>query len=118
MKPYTPELINELTRIVVTTRNDNPSVAEYDELVPPAWKRCQDISAAALGGPPAPDQLRVVFESVVLMLLVKRVPESEIRERIDEAFARCERGAYPVDRAAVESGGWTAARRRLPATTL
>jgi hypothetical protein len=113
MHPYTPELLNELTRIVVTTRNDNPSIEEYDAVVPPEYKRCQEIQQAAQGKTPTLEQQRAVYQSVLLMLRVKHVPEAEIRERLDEAFSRCENGAYPVDRAAVEAGGWEAVEQRL-----
>jgi hypothetical protein len=112
MKPYVPELVNELTRIVVTTRNDNPSSEEYDAVVGVEWKRCQELQAVVEAGQtPSVAQLRAVLVSVLVMLRVKRVPEVEIRERVDEAFSRCRQGLYPVDRAAVEDGAWEAGRR-------
>ncbi len=108
IKHYVPEMVNELTRIIVTTRNDNPSIEAYDAVVPGEWKRCQEVQALVQAGQiPSADQLRTVLSSVVKMLRVKQVPEAEIRGRIDEAFARCEQGLYPVDRAAVEAGVWT-----------
>jgi hypothetical protein len=55
--------------------------------------------------------LRAVLVSVLVMLRVKRVPEVEIRERVDEAFSRCRQGLYPIDRAAVEDGAWEMGRR-------
>lgn len=108
IKPYVPEMVNELTRIIVTTRNDNPSIEAYEAVVPPEWKRCQEVQALVQAGQtPSAAQLRAVLESVIKMLRVKHVPEAEIRERCNEAFARCEHGLYPVDRATVEAGMWT-----------
>jgi hypothetical protein len=107
MSAYVPELLNELTRIVITTRNDNPSVAEYDEVVLPEWRTCEELRAAVKqdqGGVPSLEQMRAVYRSVLIMLRVKMVPHAEIAERLDEAFARCQHGAYPVDRQAVEAG--------------
>lgn len=113
MKTYVPELVNELTRIVVTTRNDNPSVEEYDAVVPGEWRRCQEVQAVVEAGQtPGVGQLRAVLVAVLVMLRAKRVPEAEIRERVDEAFARCRQGLYPVDRAGVEDGAWEASRRQ------
>jgi hypothetical protein len=107
MSAYVPELLNELTRIVITTRNDNPSVAEYDERVLPEWRKCEEIRAAVKqdgAGVPSLEQMRAVYKSVLIMLAVKMVPESEVADRLDEAFERCRNGAYPVDRLAVEAG--------------
>lgn len=110
MTAYVPELVNELTRIVVTTRNDNPSVEAYDEVVVPAWRRCQEVQAGVqAGAAPTVAQLRAVLTAVVAILRVKHVPEAEIRERVDEAFARCRSGPAVIDRAAIESGAWEAA---------
>lgn len=107
IKPYVPEMVNELTRIIVTTRNDNPSVEAYEAVVPAEWRRCQEVQAIVQAGQvPSVAQLRAVLVSVLKMLRVKHVPEAEIRERIAEAFTRCEQGLYPVDRAAVEDGAW------------
>lgn len=105
MAEYIPELLNELTRIVITTRNDNPSVEEYDQVVLPAWKRCDEVRARVKerGGAPTLDEQREVYRLVLQMLRCKRVPEPEIRERLDEAFSRSSRGVYPVDRRAVEA---------------
>jgi hypothetical protein len=105
MSGYVPELMNELTRIVLTTRNENESVEEYEAVVLPEWKKCESVRAkwAAAGGrPPSLEELRQVYESVLLMLRVKQVPPDEVRARIDEAFERCREGAYPVDRRAIE----------------
>jgi hypothetical protein len=107
MSTYVPELLNELTRIVITTRNDNPSVAEYDDVVLPEWRKCEEIRAAVkqeMAGVPSLEQMRAVYKSVLTMLAVKMVPATEVAERLDEAFARCRNGAYPVDRMAVEAG--------------
>jgi hypothetical protein len=108
MSNYVPELLNELTRIVVTTRNDNPSVDEYDQVVPAEWKRCEAIKDVIReqGRSPSNEEMREVAQRVVRMLRSKHVPEAEIRERIDEAFQRTRDGAYPVDRSAVEAGLW------------
>lgn len=107
MSAYVPELVNELTRIVVTTRNDNPSAAAYDAVVDPAWRRCQEVQALVqAGAAPTVAQLRAVLAAVVAILRVKQVPEAEIRERVDEAFVRCRDGAYPIDRAAIEPAAW------------
>jgi len=112
MKPYVPELVNELTRIVVTTRNDNPSIEEYDAVVGGEWRRCQEVQAVVEAGQaPSVAQLRTVLVSVLVILRIKHVPEVEIRERVDEAFVRCRQGLYPVDRAAIEDGAWEAKRR-------
>lgn len=118
MADYTPDLINELTKIVVTTRNKNPSDAEYDAIVLPEWERCEAVEKASKerpGGVPTVEELRAVLRSVLLMLRVKHVPEAEIRARLDEAFERCRPGAglYPVDRAAVEAGAWAEIEREL-----
>lgn len=104
MSEYVPDLLNELTRIVITTRNDNPSVEEYDAVVVPAWKRCEEIRAGVKGrgGAPTLGEQREVHRLVLQMLRCKRVPEPEIRERLDEAFSRASRGVYAVDRHAVE----------------
>lgn len=113
MTAYVPELVNELTRIVVTTRNDNPSVEEYDAVVTPAWRRCQEVQASVqAGAAPTVAQLRAVLTAVVTILRVKHVPEAEIRERVDEAFTRCRSGPTAIDRPAVESGAWEAAAPR------
>ena len=53
---------------------------------------------------PTLDQIRTVYRSVLLMLTAKQVPPDEIERRIDEVFARCRNGAYPVDRTAIEAG--------------
>lgn len=112
MTAYVPELVNELTRIVVTTRNDNPSLEEYDAVVSPEWRRCQEaLKSVQAGAAPTVAQLRGVLTSVVMILRVKHVPEPEIRERVDEAFARCRQGGIVFDRAAIESGAWEATRR-------
>jgi hypothetical protein len=106
MAEYVPELLNELTRIVITTRNDNPSVEEYDAVVLPEWRRCDEIRATVQqdqAGLPSLAQMRTIYRSVLLMLRTKQVPEAEIAERLDEVFARCQNGLYPVDRAAVEA---------------
>ncbi len=109
---YVPELVNELTRIVVTTRNDNPSVEEYDAVVSPEWRRCQEaLASVQAGAAPTVALLRGVLTSVVTILRVKHVPEPEIRERVDEAFARSRQGGVVFDRTAIESGAWEAARR-------
>lgn len=104
MAEYIPELLNELTRIVITTRNDNPSVEEYDRVVIPAWRRCEELRERikARGGPPTLDEQREVYRLVLTMLRCKAVPEAEIRERLDEALTRSAAGAYPVDRRALE----------------
>ena len=107
MAEYVPELLNELTRIVITTRNANPSVSEYDELVLPEWRTCEELRNRVKqeqDGRPTLEQMRAVYKSVLLMLAVKMVPEPEIAGRLDEVFERCRNGAYPVDRAAVEAG--------------
>jgi hypothetical protein len=107
MSTYVPELLNELTRIVITTRNDNPSVSEYDDVVLPQWRKCEELRAAVkqeMAGVPSLEQMRAVYKSVLIMLAVKMVPATEVAERLDEAFARCQNGAYPVDRRAVEAG--------------
>lgn len=107
MPEYVPELLNELTRIVITTRNANPSVAAYDELVLPEWRTCEQLRAVIKQdqqGIPTLEQMRTIYRSVLLMLNVKMVPDQEIADRIDAAFIRCQTGAYPVDRAAVEAG--------------
>ena len=104
MAEYVPELLNELTRIVITTRNENPSVEEYDRVVIPAWKRCEELRARVRerGGAPTLDEQREVYALVRTMLRCKAVPEDEQRERLDEAFRRSAAGAYPVDRSMIE----------------
>lgn len=107
MSEYVPELLNELTRIVITTRNANPSVAAYDEIVLPEWRACERLRATIKQDQqnvPTLEQMRSVYRSVLLMLTVKMVPADEIARRIDDAFTRCRAGPYPVDRAAVEAG--------------
>ena len=105
MTPYVPELLNELTRIVVTTRNRNPSIEAYDQVVPAAWKRCEELKArvaARPGAVPTLDEQREVYREVRRMLATKQVPEDEVRSRLDEVFERCKQGAYPVERLALE----------------
>jgi hypothetical protein len=107
MSEYVPELLNELTRIVITTRNVSPSSTVYDEVVLPEWRSCEQLRASIKQDQqnvPTLDQMRAVYRSVLLMLTVKMVPADEIDRRIDEVFARCRDGAYPVDRAAIEAG--------------
>jgi hypothetical protein len=107
MSEYVPELLNELTRIVITTRNSSPSSTVYDEIVLPEWRACEQLRAGIKQDQqnvPTLDQLRTVYRSVLLMLTVKLVPPDEIERRIDEVFARCQDGAYPVDRTAIEAG--------------
>jgi hypothetical protein len=107
MSEYVPELLNELTRMVITTRNANPSVAAYDALVLPEWRACEQLRVTIKQeqqNVPTLDQIRAVYRSVLLMLTVKMVPADEIARRLDEAFRRCHNGPYPVDRAAVEAG--------------
>ena len=107
MTEYVPELLNELTRIVVTTRNENPSGTVYDEIVLPEWRGCENIRASIKQDQqnvPTLDQMQAVYRSVVRILTAKMVPPDEIERRIDEVFTRCQRGAYPVDRAAIEAG--------------
>ena len=107
MSEYVPELLNELTRIVITTRNGSPSSTVYDEVVLPEWRACEQLRAGIKQDQqnvPTLDQLRTVYRSVLLMLTVKLVPPDEIERRIDEVFARCQDGAYPVDRPAIEAG--------------
>lgn len=107
MTEYVPELLNELTRIVITTRNANPSSTVYDEVVLPEWRACEDLRANIKQDQqnvPTLDQMRSVYRSVLRILTTKMVPPDEIERRIDEVFARCQRGAYPVDRAAIELG--------------
>lgn len=107
MSEYIPELLNELTRIVITTRNNSPSSTVYDEVVLPEWRACEQLRASIKQDQqnvPMLDQMRIVYRSVLLMLTVKQVPSDEIDRRIDEVFVRCQHGAYPIDRAAIESG--------------
>ena len=107
MSEYVPELLNELTRIVITTRNGSPSSTVYDEIILPEWRACEQLRAGIKQDQqnvPTLDQLRTVYRSVLLMLTVKLVPPDEIERRIDEVFARCQDGAYPVDRTAIEAG--------------
>jgi len=107
MSEYVPELLNELTRIVITTRNANPSAAAYDDLVLPEWRACERLRATIVHeqqNVPTLEQVRSVYRSVLFMLTVKMVPADEIARRIDEAFTRCRGGPYAVDRAAVEAG--------------
>ena len=107
MSEYVPELLNELTRIVITTRNRSPSSTVYDEVVLPEWRACEQLRAAIKQDQqnvPTLDQLRTVYRSVLLMLAAKQVPPDEIERRIDQVFARCRIGAYPVDRTAIEAG--------------
>jgi len=107
MSEYVPELLNELTRIVITTRNANPSAPAYDALVLPEWRACEQLRVTIKQeqqGIPRLDQIRTVYRSVLLMLSVKMVSADEIARRLDEAFRRCQNGPYPVDRAAVEAG--------------
>jgi hypothetical protein len=107
MSEYVPELLNELTRIVITTRNRSPSSTVYDEVVLPEWRACEQLRAAIKQDQqnvPTLDQLRTVYRSVLLMLAAKQVPPDEIERRIDQVFARCRNGAYPVDRTAIEAG--------------
>jgi hypothetical protein len=107
MSEYVPELLNELTRIVITTRNWNLSNTVYDEIILPEWRACEQLRAGIRQDQqnvPTLDQIRTVYRSVLLMLTVKLVPPDEIERRIDEVFARCRDGAYPVDRTAIEAG--------------
>jgi hypothetical protein len=107
MAEYVPELLNELTRIVITTRNRSPSSTVYDEVVLPEWRACEQLRAAIKQDQqnvPTLDQLRTVYRSVLLMLAAKQVPPDEIERRIDQVFARCRNGAYPIDRTAIEAG--------------
>ena len=107
MSEYIPELLNELTRIVITTRNRSPSSTVYDQIVLPEWRACEQLRAGVKQDQqnvPTLDQLRAVYRSVLLILTAKMVPPDEIERRIDEAFARCRNGAYPVDRTAIEAG--------------
>ena len=107
MSEYVPELLNELTRIVITTRNRSPSSTVYDEVVLPEWRACEQLRAAIKQDQqnvPTLDQLRTVYRSVLLMLAAKQVPPDEIERRIDQVFARCRDGTYPVDRTAIEAG--------------
>ena len=107
MAEYVPELLNELTRIVITTRNANPSVVAYDEIVLPEWRACEQLRVRIeqeQDNVPTLDQMRAVYRGVLHMLTVKLVPADEIARRFDEAFTRCHSGPYPVDRAAVEAG--------------
>jgi hypothetical protein len=105
MVGYIPEYLNEVCRIVVTTRNDNPSVEEYDTKVLPEWRRCQEIQTAVREAKriPTPQELAEVTRRVLAILRAKRVPESEISERLNEAFERCKQGVYPVERRQIES---------------
>jgi hypothetical protein len=107
MSEYRPELLNELTRIVLTTRNDNPSVAEYEQDVLPAWKRCEGIMAGVTESrPPTLEEMREVYRNVLAMLRAKHVPESEIAERVEEAFERSERArVYAFERRAIVEAG-------------
>jgi hypothetical protein len=107
MSEYVPELLNELTRIVITTRNRSPSSTVYDEIILPEWRACEQLRAGIKQDQqnvPTFDQMRTVYRSVLLMLRAKLVPPDEIERRIDEVFARCQNGAYPVDRTAIEAG--------------
>ena len=107
MSEYIPELLNELTRIVITTRNRSPSSTAYDEIILPEWRACEQLRAGIKQDQqnvPTLDQIRTVYRSVLLMLTTKQVPAEEIERRIDEVFGRCRNGAYPVDRAAIEAG--------------
>lgn len=107
MSEYVPELLNELTRIVITTQNRSPSSTVYDEIVLPEWRACEQLRATVKQDQqnvPTLDQMRTVCRSVLLMLTARLVPPDEVERRIDEVFARCRNGAYPVDRAAVEAG--------------
>jgi len=107
MTEYIPELLNELTRIVITTRNNSPSSTVYDEIILPEWRACEQLRAGIKQDQqnvPTLDQMRTVYRGVLLMLTAKQVPPDEIDRRIDEVFARCRDGAYPVDRKAIEAG--------------
>jgi len=107
MTEYVPELLNELTRIVITTRNESPSSTVYDGVVLPEWRACEELRASIKQDQqnvPTLDQMRTVYRSVLVMLAAKQVPPDEIDRRIDEVFARCRDGAYPVDRAVLEEG--------------
>jgi len=107
MSVYVPELLNELTRIVITTRNESSSPTVYDEIVLPEWRACEQLRATIKQDQqnvPTLDQMRTVYRSVRVMLAAKQVPPDEIERRIDEVFARCKDGAYPVDRSAIEAG--------------
>jgi hypothetical protein len=107
MTEYIPELLNELTRIVITTRNNSPSSTVYDEIVLPEWRACEQLRAGIKQDQqnvPTLDQMRTVYRGVLVMLTAKQVPPDEIDRRIDEVFARCDNGAYPVDRTAIEAG--------------
>lgn len=102
MSTYVPELLNELTRIIVTTMNHNPSVEAYDTEVLPRWKQCQAIQARVEQDKRAPtlQETVEVMQGVIRMLRAKQVPETELRERIDEALARARSGGlYAFDEA-------------------
>ena len=104
MSSYVPEFLNEVMRMVVTTPNANPSVEEYDKLVLPEWRACQEISTRLEQAKRTPtiDEQVEVARRVIAILRHKRVPESEIHERFTEVFERCEQGgAYPFQRASV-----------------
>ena len=125
MTEYVPELLNELTRIVITTRNESPSSTVYDEIVLPEWRACEQLRASIKQDQqnvPTLDQMRTVYRSVLVMLAAKQIPPDEIERRIDEVFARCRDGAYPVDRTAIEAGlreevtATVAARLAAPST--
>lgn len=107
MSEYVPELLNELTRIVITTRNGNPSSTIYDEVVLPEWRASEQLRASIRQDQqnvPTLEQMRSVYRSVLLMLMAKHVPVGDIDQRLNEVFARCHNGAYPIDRAAIETG--------------
>src|SRR5262249_30320212 len=107
MSVYVPELLNELTRIVITTRNFSASGTVYEEIVLPEWRTCEQLRANIKQDQqniPTLEQMRTIHRSVLVMLMAKQVPPDEIERRIDEVFARCRNGAYPVDRAAIEAG--------------
>ena len=107
MSVYVPELLNELTRIVITTRNENPSGTVYDEVILPEWRACEQLRASIKHdqhGVPTLDQIRTVYRSVRRMLTAKQVPPDQIERRIDEVFSRCGNGVYPVDRPSIEAG--------------
>ena len=91
MAKYVPELLNELTRIVLTTPNTNPSVEEYQREVLPRWKRCQELQQALKdkSRPASVEEVREVAQKVLAMLRTKQVSEAEIRDRVAEAFRRC-----------------------------
>jgi hypothetical protein len=108
MSEYVPELLNELTRIVLTTRNRNPSVEAYDSVVLPEWQRCEEIMKRVEERPgkvPTVAEQQAVYQSVLRMLRIKELPEEELLSRINEAFQRASQGVYPVDRRTVEAGG-------------